>query len=126
MVGAAVGAGLALATGGPIQLRGCNVDRSVELSAEPESSAVAAAPESFPADAAVAPPLADSSEPPASSGKQHVDTPSSVGASAAEPGQSRGCPDGMVRVEGKYCPDVAQDCAKFDPFKSNILFFKMW
>lgn len=31
------------------------------------------------------------------------------------PGRTKGCPDGMVRVEGEYCPDVLEECAKWDP-----------
>lgn len=37
---------------------------------------------------------------------------SASAAPAALPGRTDGCPDGMVRVEGQYCPDVEQTCVE--------------
>ena len=31
------------------------------------------------------------------------------------PGSTQGCEDGMVRVEGDYCPALTQDCAEWHP-----------
>lgn len=31
------------------------------------------------------------------------------------PGSTEGCPDGMVRVEGEYCPAVVQECLEYHP-----------
>lgn len=36
-------------------------------------------------------------------------------ASASPPARTDGCPDGMVRVEGEYCPAVIQDCIVHHP-----------
>ncbi len=103
VVGAAVGAGLALATGGPVRLRG----RDVEHSSEPKGNTAAAALESLPTGTAAAVPSSRSSQ-------HEVDAAADADAGAPRPGHTSGCPDGMVRVEGKYCPDVAQTCEKFD------------
>ncbi len=39
----------------------------------------------------------------------------SAAASDAPPGRTDGCPDGMVRVAGEYCPDVEQNCVEHHP-----------
>ncbi|WP_437933241.1 SUMF1/EgtB/PvdO family nonheme iron enzyme [Sorangium sp. So ce341] len=31
------------------------------------------------------------------------------------PGRTEGCPGGMVRVEGEYCPAVVQECLEYHP-----------
>jgi formylglycine-generating enzyme len=36
-------------------------------------------------------------------------------AAAFPPARTDGCPDGMVRVEGQYCPGVMQDCIEHHP-----------
>lgn len=34
---------------------------------------------------------------------------------STEPGRTDGCPEGMVRIEGDYCPDVEQNCIEHHP-----------
>src|SRR5262245_28490817 len=36
-------------------------------------------------------------------------------AEIALPGRTDGCPDGMVRVEGEYCPEAIQQCLEHHP-----------
>jgi hypothetical protein len=68
-------------------------------SAAPSAPASSAAPS--PVDAAA----------PADASSGDASTPV-VPAGGALPGTVEGCPDGMVLVEGEYCPDVLQKCLK--------------
>lgn len=66
---------------------------------------------------------AASADPPASArpARSASATAGSPGADAspdgatALPGKTDGCPGGMVRVEGQYCPDVLEECARYHP-----------
>jgi formylglycine-generating enzyme required for sulfatase activity len=75
----------------------CTGDRA--QSGESPQADVAQAPQ---------PPSTSTAEPPAGAGVVTV-TP------AALPGRTDGCPDGMVRVEGDYCPAVIQECLEHHP-----------
>lgn len=41
--------------------------------------------------------------------------PTEAKAPTAYPGETRGCPDGMVRVEGEYCPAAVENCLEHHP-----------
>ncbi|WP_437959376.1 SUMF1/EgtB/PvdO family nonheme iron enzyme [Sorangium sp. So ce119] len=41
--------------------------------------------------------------------------PGATEAPADLPGATEGCPGGMVRVEGEYCPAVVQECLEYHP-----------
>jgi hypothetical protein len=60
-----------------------------------------------------------SSAPPAPTASTSARAPSpdagATRAPATPPAKTEGCEDGMVRVEGDYCPVVIQDCAKHHP-----------
>lgn len=73
-------------------------------SSDPAASARAASAEST-ASVATPPP-----EPPSASAAIPVSMPPSL-----EPGRTDGCPEGMVRVEGDYCPDAEQNCLEHHP-----------
>jgi sulfatase modifying factor 1 len=55
--------------------------------------------------------------------KQESAAPASIGAEALlAPAMSEACPDGMILVEGEYCPDVEQKCLRWleppgDPYE---------
>ncbi len=73
---------------------------SASVGAAPVTSASAAAPATASAEAG---PASDSGT-----------------TSAAPPARTEGCPDGMVRVEGDYCPAVIQECLEHHPeYKAN-------
>ena len=52
---------------------------------------------------------------PSASASPALGAHTALDAGTALPGNTRGCPDGMLRVEGQYCPDVLEECAKFHP-----------
>ncbi|WP_437669385.1 SUMF1/EgtB/PvdO family nonheme iron enzyme [Sorangium sp. So ce131] len=98
--------------------------RSVEirdLSAEMSGASQAAPPqaETPPAQAETQPAQAEAQ--PATDGPLQTDTdgplaePTASEAAAALPGRTDGCPGGMVRVEGEYCPAVVQECLEYHP-----------
>ncbi|HEY4117211.1 MAG TPA: SUMF1/EgtB/PvdO family nonheme iron enzyme, partial [Byssovorax sp.] len=66
----------------------------------------------------------DGGEPPAapSSAARTVatDAPSAAPAAPQPPGRSDGCREGMVRVEGEYCPAVVEECLEeHDEYKNR-------
>lgn len=44
-----------------------------------------------------------------------TDDPTTTEAPVTLPGSTEGCPGGMVRVEGEYCPAVVQECLEYHP-----------
>ncbi|WP_438019362.1 SUMF1/EgtB/PvdO family nonheme iron enzyme [Sorangium sp. So ce315] len=63
--------------------------------------------EAAPPQDEVAPPQAEADEP--------QEEAAATEAPVALPGSTEGCPDGMVRVEGEYCPAVVQECLEYHP-----------
>jgi hypothetical protein len=66
---------------------------------------------------------ASASAPVASASASESAAPASSSAAPASsfaPADTHGCPDGMVRVEGDYCPVLMQDCIEHHPeYKKN-------
>jgi formylglycine-generating enzyme required for sulfatase activity len=60
-------------------------------------------------------PLADASEAPGTGTEEPEAGSTACVEPLVLPGQTDGCPDGMVRVEGEYCPAVVQECLEHHP-----------
>jgi len=93
----------ALAFAAAVLAAGCGGDGEGSAPGAPPSvtaSGASAAASAAPSASAFAAPSSAASAAPAAS------------APAALPGRTDGCPDGMVRVEGQYCPDVEQTCVE--------------
>lgn len=81
---------------------------------DPPTSSTTSAPSS--SDPAAISPAAGSTAdladagPSATDAATDPDAPSSADAAAPLPGRTEGCPDGMLLVEGNYCPEAIQKC----------------
>lgn len=84
--------------------------------ASPQAEPLEVAP-SQPEPLEVAPSQAEPQEvaPPQTEADEPLDEPAAAKAPVDLPGRTDGCPDGMVRVEGEYCPAVVQECLEYHP-----------
>ena len=90
--------------------------RLVGLSFVLATTLACARTEPAPTDAAIA---SSSAAPNASAAPTASASPSSS-AEAFAPARTDGCPDGMVRAEGEYCPALFQECVEHHPeYKRN-------
>lgn len=72
---------------------------------------------STPAESAsvAVPPPTESAAAPVASAPADAGAPDASKESAFPPAKTEGCPDGMIRVEGEYCPVVIEKCDEHHP-----------